>query len=72
MAQPRSLQLSLEGLPDEASTDGPFLLRREIFNSFVEAGINEQSIEGIDCMGMMFCYIVFTPDNNKPKLQGKR
>ena len=59
MARPRSLLLNLEGLPDEATVDGPAVLRKVIFNSLKEGGIQMDLIEGIECFSKTHWYVVF-------------
>ena len=55
MVGPRSLELLLT----EATVDGPVALRLAIFNSLQDAGINKDSIEGIECFSKILWYIVF-------------
>ena len=57
--RPRSLELTLDGLPDEATVDGPVALRVVIFNSLKDAGIAKDSIEGIECFSKTLWYVVF-------------
>jgi hypothetical protein len=57
--RPRSLELTLDGLPDEATVDGPAAFRVVIFNSLKDAGIDKDSIEGIECFSKTLWYVVF-------------
>ena len=58
-ARPRSLVLNLEGIPDEATADGPAVLRKVIFNSLKDGGIDTSKIEGIECFSKTLWYVVF-------------
>ena len=49
MQRPRSLRLTLEGLPAEATVDGPAILRKEVYNSLKEANIDVKTIDDIEC-----------------------
>jgi hypothetical protein len=57
--RPRSLELTLDELPDEATVDGPAAFRVVIFNSLKDAGIDKDSIEGIECFSKTLWYVVF-------------
>lgn len=57
--RPRSLFLNLEGVPDEATVDGPSVLRKVIYNSLKDGGIDMQTIEGIECFSKTQWYVVF-------------
>ena len=59
MARPRSLVLNLEGLSAEATVDGPAVLRKVIFNSLKDGGIDTSRIEGIECFSKTLWYVVF-------------
>ena len=67
MVRPRSLELVLEGLPAEATVDGPVALRLVIFNSLKDAGVDTESIEGIECLSKTLWYIVFNTRINRQK-----
>ena len=58
MARPRPLLLNLEGLPAEATADGPAVLRKVIFNSLKDGGIQTDLIEGIECFSKTHWYVV--------------
>ena len=57
--RPRSLYLDLEGLPAEATTDGPAVLRKVIYNSLKDGKVKMDTIEGIECFSKMAWYVVF-------------
>ena len=59
MARPRSLQLTLDDLPPEATADGPAALRVTIFNSSLDAGLKQEDIDGIECLSQKLWFIVF-------------
>ena len=67
MVRPRSLELVLEGLPAEATVDGPVALRLVIFNSLKDAGVDTESIEGIECLSKTLWYIVFNTRIDRQK-----
>ena len=64
MVRPRSLELSLEGLPAEATVDGPVALRLAIFNSLKDAGIETSTIE---CYSNSLWFVVFNTRNDRQK-----
>ena len=72
MQRPHSLFLSLEGLPAEATADGPAVLRTEIFNSLRETGMNIQSIDGIECFSKVVWYVVFKTRGHREKAKNKK
>ena len=67
MVRPRSLELSLEGLPAEATVDGPVALRLAIFNSLKDAGVETSTIEGIECYSKNLWFVVFNTRNDRQK-----
>ena len=58
MARLRSWLLNLEGLPAEATVDGPAVLRKVIFDSLKDGGIQTDLIEGIECFSKTHWYVV--------------
>ena len=60
MLRYRSALLSLEGIPDDAVTAaGPPALRMDILRSLLEEGVQQETIEGIECISKYRWYIVF-------------
>ena len=59
MARPRSLLLKLEGLPAEATADGPAVLRKEIYNAMKDGGIDMKTVDGLECFSKTTWYVVF-------------
>lgn len=59
MSRTRSLKLTLEDLPVEATADGPAPLRVEIFNSIRASGVETKTIEGIECLSQKLWFVVF-------------
>ena len=59
MSRPRSLLLTLEDPPAEATVDGPAVLRKVIYNSLKDGGVNMDTLEGIECFSQTTWYIVF-------------
>ncbi len=59
MVKLRSLELSLEGLPTEATLDGLVALRLAIFSSLKDAGMDTNTIEGIKCYSKKLWFVVF-------------
>ena len=59
MARPRSLFLNLDGIPAEATVDGPAVLRKVIYNSIKEGNVDMKTIDGIECFSKTIWYIVF-------------
>ncbi|CAB4042080.1 zinc finger CCHC domain-containing 3-like [Paramuricea clavata] len=59
MQRPRSLRLTLEGLPAEATVDGPVILRKEIYYSLKEGNIVVKTNDGIECFSKVLWFIVF-------------
>lgn len=71
MNRPRSLLLSLENIPAEATVAGPAVLRREIFNSLRESGIHTQNVEGIECFSKVIWYVVFKTKEQRQQAKNK-
>jgi len=71
MSRPRSLLLNLEGLPAEATADGPAVLRKVIYNSLKDGGIKMDTIEGIECFSKVLWYVVFTTRMAKRETKDK-
>ena len=63
--------MNLEGLPAEATEDGPAVLRREIHNSLKTAGVNMTTVEGIECFSKQSWYIVFQTRTAKESYKSK-
>jgi hypothetical protein len=72
MVRPRSLELSLEGLPAEATVDGPVALRVAIYNSLKDAGIEMSTIEGIECYSKIVWYVVFNTRADRQKYKEQK
>ena len=60
MLRHRSALLSLEGLPDEATVAGPPAVRLDIATGLINAGIDHDELEGIECFSKTRWYVVFT------------
>ncbi|CAB4023935.1 vegetative cell wall gp1-like [Paramuricea clavata] len=71
MQRPRSLHLNLEGLPAEATADGPAVLRKVINNSLKDGGIVMDKIDGIECFSKVAWYIVFTTRQVRTEAKNK-
>ena len=63
--------MNLEGLPAEATEDGPAVLRREMYNSLKTAGVNMTTVEGIECFSKQSWYIVFKTRTAKESYKSK-
>ena len=71
MLRYRSVLLTLEDLPAEATVDGPPLLRMEILNALVASNTLKDDIEGIECMSQTRWYIVFNTEAVRNQNIGK-
>ncbi len=67
MQRPRSLG----GLPAEATVDGPAVLRKEIYNSMKESGIDMESIGGIECFSKEIWFVVFKTRRQREAAKNK-
>lgn len=57
----------MEGLPEEATADGPSALRVAIYNGLKNANVDTSTIEGIECFSKSAWFIVFTTKENRNK-----
>ena len=72
MVRPRSLELVLEGLPVEATIDGPVALRLAIYNFLRDAEIHTETIEGIECFSKILWCIVFNTREDRQNIANGR
>lgn len=70
MARYRSVLLSLEG-NEKAAEDGPTVLRIEILNSLLEAGIERDTVEGIESVSRNKWFVVFAKQGDRNTAIGK-
>ena len=56
----------------ETTADGPAVLRKEIYNTLKDGGINMKTIDGLECFSKTTWYVVFNTRQARLAAKGKK